>query len=353
MPKTKSKQQLGQFMTTNYKYILQNMHIPEHINHIIEPFCGEGHLLKFINNIRDYTIEAYDIDIKNNIEYVVQMDTILNPPIYTGKFVLTNPPYLARNKSKDKTLYDKYKTNDLYKCFIKELLRNHCIGGIIIIPLNFWCSVRKADIELRSQFLENYAVSLINIFEEPVFDDTTYTICSFQFELKQNKDPNHGINITIYPDVHHICTDMNKDNNFTIGGEIYNLPNTNVYKISRLTKANKNQFNHSNILAKCIDDNQDNQIQLLYVDDVSPYIDNTPNLSARTYAILIIEPYIDQELQKTLIYEFNAYLNNHRNKYHSLFLTNYRESKDIARKRISFDLVYNIVAFILDTKYKG
>lgn len=30
-----------------------------------------------------------------------------------NKFVLTNPPYLARNKSIDKTVFDKYKTNDL------------------------------------------------------------------------------------------------------------------------------------------------------------------------------------------------------------------------------------------------
>ena len=32
------------------------------------------------------------------------------------------------------------------------------------------------------------------------------------------------------------------------------------------------------------------------------------------------------------------------------FMTNYRESKDIARKRISFDLVYSIVEYILENK---
>ena len=40
---------------------------------------------------------------------------------------------------------------------------------------------------------------------------------------------------------------------------------------------------------------------------------------------------------------------NYRNKYNSLFLTNYRESKtNLARKRISFDLVYKIVEYVLD-----
>ena len=33
-------------------------------------------------------------------------------------------------------------------------------------------------------FFEIYDIILLNIFEEKVFDDTSYTICSFQFELK-------------------------------------------------------------------------------------------------------------------------------------------------------------------------
>ena len=44
----------------------------------------------------------------------------------------------------------------------------------------------------------------------------------------------------------------------------------------------------------------------------------------------------------------NNYINNLREKYNSLFLTNYRESKDIARKRISFQLVYSIIGYILE-----
>ena len=78
------------------------------------------------------------------------------------------------------------------------------------------------------------------------------------------------------------------------------------------------------------------------------YIDNTPNLSARTYATLVIQPVLSALQQKKLVQDFNEFLEAKREKYHSLFLTNYRESKDIARKRISFDLVYQIVEFILD-----
>jgi hypothetical protein len=37
-----TKQLLGQFYTTNYTRILQNMYIPDNISNIIEPFAGAG-----------------------------------------------------------------------------------------------------------------------------------------------------------------------------------------------------------------------------------------------------------------------------------------------------------------------
>jgi len=125
------------------------------------------------------------------------------------------------------------------------------------------------------------------------------------------------------------------------------LPLNSIYTITRLTNKNIDKYN-TNIVVKCIDDNITSQIGLSYVENKDIYIDNTPNQSARTYATLIIEPAIDEEKQKKLIVSFNKYLREHREKYNSLFLTNYRESKDIARKRISFDLVYSIAEYLLD-----
>ena len=54
------KQKLGQFYTTNYDYILQNLYIPENIKKIIEPFAGNGDLLNFIKNKDNYR-ESKDI----------------------------------------------------------------------------------------------------------------------------------------------------------------------------------------------------------------------------------------------------------------------------------------------------
>ena len=334
----------GQFYTTNQKYILQGMKIPDNIKNIIEPFTGNGDLIPFIkkNKIK-YNVEYYDIEPKK--KFIIKKDTLKYPPNYNDKYLITNPPYLARNKSKDKSLFNKYAVNDLYKCVIKELTTNVCLGGIIIIPLNFWSSIRIADIKLRKIFLEKYDVILLNIFEKQVFDDTTYTICSFQFE--QKKLNVNKLNIVIYPSKTIIKTELNNKNNYIIGGNIYNLKLNNSYKISRLKKKNKNKSN-TNILVKCIDDNKNNKIGLSFINNKDIYIDNTPNQTARTYATLIIEPKIKKDKQKQLIIKFNKYLEEYRKKFNSLFLTNYRESKDIARKRISFNLVYSITEYILE-----
>lgn len=289
-----NKKEYGQFFTKNYDYIFNNLTIPFGINKFIEPFAGEGDLINYIkkHNIIDAVIEAYDIEPKN--KNINKLDTLITPPDFSNKFVITNPPYLARNKSSNKVIFDKYDQNDLYKYFIKILVSNKVKGGIIIIPLNFWCSIRKIDIKLRMDFLNIYLVKHMNIFEERVFEDTSYTVCSFLFELK---------------------TTVSK------------------YKC--------------NIIIKCIDDDIDNKINMKYVSDNEIYVDNTPKHSARTYMSITIEPIISKNRQMKLCDEFNNFIEEKREKYNSMFLTNYRESKKIARKRISFTLVFQIINYLL------
>ena len=119
--------------------------------------------------------------------------------------------------------------------------------------------------------------------------------------------------------------------NYIIGGELYDLNfSSSKYKITRATKTVENGCINSNILLKCIDNNS-KKINLKIVNNNEIYIDNTQKLTARSYATLIIEPFIDLNKQK-LVEEFNKFINLYREKYNSMFLTNYRESSDIARK---------------------
>jgi len=63
----------------------------------------------------------------------------------------------------------------------------------------------------------------------------------------------------------------------------------------------------------------------------------------------VIKPKITIIQQQKLVEYFNNFLNEKRNNCNSLFLSNYRESKEIARKRISFTLVYEICNYLLNT----
>ena len=334
------KQELGQFMTTNVDYILTDIDVPKSAKIIVEPFCGNGDLLKIIPE--GVQVLCYDIDPKT--AKTKKLNSLETPPQYKGRFVLTNPPYLARNKSKSKTLFDKYDTNDLYKCFIVSLLLDPPDGGIIIIPLNFWSSVRKADVDLRRKFCLQFDIIRLNIFEEAVFDDTSYTVCAFLFEQKKQEVSN--VSIIIFPHKKNMSFPLSEENKFTIGGEMYDLQQ-GEHKITRITSKNKSEAN-TNILLKCIDDSKDNLIGFSIVDDDKIYVDNTAKLSARSYASLIITPPIDDNTQAELVAKANEFLAANRKKYHSLFLTNYRESKgDMSRKRISFQMAYQIVGHVL------
>lgn len=260
-----NKQQLGQFYTTNYEYILDQIMIPPNITLIVEPFAGKGDLIQFIKQTgRSFDLEYYDIDPQ--FEGTIQQDTIQNPPSYLNKFIVSNPPYLARNKSSNKQLFDLYNTNDLYKCFIIEIIRQRPLGGILIIPLNFWSSIRASDSSLRKTFLDVFQVIRVNVFEESVFDDTDYAVCSFLFVAKQPPATQHTdvIPFIIYPQKKQFDFVLNASNNYTIGGELYQLPQNNDYKIGRLIQGMQP---NTNMLLKCIDNNIHNRLCLSMIPD--------------------------------------------------------------------------------------
>ena len=203
--------------------------------------------------------------------------------------------------------------------------------------------MRKSDIDLRKNFFQIYHARIINIFEEQVFEDTSYSVCSIYF-LKR-KDYTNNTKLYIYPCKKEFSIDFNLKNNYTIGGEIYNIPQDEKIKIQRATK-NINK-NITNILLKCIDDNINSKLGFKIVEDKDRFIDNTNKLSARSYATLVINKPLSLDEQKKLVKKMNSYIEVNRERYNSLFLTNYRESNTIARKRISFDLAFKICNYML------
>ena len=353
-----NKRQLGQFYTTNFDYILENIDIENFKDRIfIEPFAGNNDLIKWIEKKQDVKIQKFDIDPKD--DDTIKQNTLLNPPNYMNKVVITNPPYLAKNKSKsgnNKILFEKYNQSDLYRIFIYQLIQGKCYGGVIIIPLNFFSSLRKQDIKLRSYFLQKYDINQLNIFEERVFSDTSYTVCSFKFIRSDTEKKSKKVKTTFYPKNEHEILLFEDKNDYLIGGDIYKFgeKEKKYFLIDRLTKSNKINYITTNIFADLLDSGTDNgRIKLKY--KKKQYIGNQ---SDRVFATIIIKPLRDidkyqkflspKENQIKIIDEFNKILNEYREKYHSLFLSNYRESSNgNGRKRCSFGLCYGLIRHIL------
>jgi hypothetical protein len=355
------KQRLGQFFSKQAEYLFQGFVLPPGIHHIIEPFAGDldlgRYLQPYLKKNLATQIDYYDIAPRHST--IVQQDTLQHPPSYQDAWVVTNPPFLARNHNPEKTLYQKYQQNDLYKCFMVSLIEGNCQGAMLIIPLNFWSSCRQSDVVLRKRFLDCYRVYQLNVFEERVFEDTSYTVCSFicekhHLQVKQGQQDQQGqqgqqgqqtITTTIYPSTKHISLCFS--NPPILGLEIYQLPTFKTHQVSRATLNNLESPGVTNIVIKCIDDSLASPIRASYVEPKNRYIDTTVGTTRRSYLTLVVEPPLDASQQKKLVVEFNKLVATYRKKYHSLFLTNYRESKDLARKRISFQLVFHLCSYLI------
>ncbi len=329
------KKQYGQFYTTNSHYIINTLinDVPSDTM-LIEPFVGAGDLVKLFPT---HFFDIYDIEPK--IEGTIQRDTLNNPLDYTDKWVITNPPYLAKNKNKDKSLYEKWNVSDLYKASLKSFIS--CDGGIVIIPINFFSD---EDNEFRKEFLSKYKVINLNIFEETVFDDTTYTVCSFSFKKEDNIEQN--ITATLYPKMSNISITIKYDEGYRFGNEFYEI--LNAYKehnINRLQKEGKHNKPNSNIKLRAIDTGSNDGRIKLFMDSNHLYAKNTE----RTHATIILPREYSIVEQNKICDMFNDTLEHYRNKYNSLFLTNFRNSTEhYSRKRISFDVAYYLINYCLD-----
>ena len=69
--------------------------------------------------------------------------------------------------------------------------------------------------------------------------------------------------------------------------------------------------------------------------------------SDRTFASLIMDKVYTREQEEKICEEFNSILEKYRQMYNSMFLTNYRNSSTYARKRISFDVAYKLISYII------
>lgn len=319
--------------TTKAQEICSNLiqYVPNNVQ-LIEPFVGDGDLLSLFP---EHNWETYDIEEKTGS--VIQ-DTLLMPPNYVGKWVITNPPYLAKNKANDKTIFNKYKTDDLYKATLLSILNSE--GGILIIPTNFLTDEKTGPI--RTQFLNQFKILEMNIFTEPVFLTTTYSVCSFAFQRKNNEASAQTFKININPAKTQVDITIYPEYDYRIAGEFYHsLSNTkNIF--GRLVGNTSSDY-ITNIKLYALD-TRNERIRVEF--EPNPYIGKTTD---RVYATFTCSKTLTQEQEKFLVSEFNKQLEDFREKYHDLSMTNYR---DYNRKRIGFTFAYQLLSKIYNETYK-
>jgi len=348
----KTKKVRGQFYTTNANYIMSGMPIPPNdgtVRCIIEPFAGQGDLLDWIATTgTQLPVQSYDIDPKRT--GIEQRDTLLNPPDYYRSWILTNPPYLARNKATDKTIYDRYNTNDLYKAFILSICQqNNCAGGTLLIPAGFFFSPRDIDCRCRQEFLSKFKITKIKYFEETVFADTTTTIIAMAFEKSPVELNTQTVLWERRPSGEQKTFTLAQQDNWIIGGQIYNLPipaNIGIRRFVAGETTIRQGEQQTFITLTGLDSGTAGgaRISLNYS---SGQVYQAKDCS-RTYATLIISGRtLSEPEQIELCRHFNEFIEARRTETWSLFLPQYRESKEYARKRMPFELAYRILQHII------
>jgi len=233
-----SKAQLGQFFTTNSDYILQGLEDFVKGKEVADPFAGNQDLFGWAKKNKCETITGYDCDKKYVDEKnVFYNDSINSPKKY--KFVLTNPPYLHKNKADKKTKKEFFSGKnssfeDLYQVSIYSILNSE--EGILMVPLNFLCAENSGKI--RNLFFEKFKIIKLNIFSQPVFEDTTYNVVSFYYKRKKRPNNKNQIKAVLFPEKEKTSFVVEKRFGWQIGGRfIEQIKNAKNYlEIFRLTE---------------------------------------------------------------------------------------------------------------------
>lgn len=258
-------------------------------------------------------------------------DTLLEPPFYKNKWVITNPPYLAKNKAKNKELFSLYDLDDLYKIAISTMLESE--GGILIIPINFFSDKRSK--EIRVKFLERFKILQLNVFEEQIFKTTTYNVCSFAFIrsssiLEKQEFP-------VVKDKENFNLTLQRKFDYRIGGDFFYKIEDAPKIFSRYIKGEKN-LTATHLFINCLDRRKE-RINASYREEIYE-----GKKTDRIFATLTSKKKLTKEQEQKLIKMVNEELERFRKETHDLCLTNYRDN---GRKRIGFNEMYSLCSYCL------
>jgi hypothetical protein len=298
-----------------------------------DPFAGQGDLMDFLE-IEAGLAFTSGSDIEPRRNDISKLNAFVLDKI--GDWIITNPPYLAKNKAQDKTVFDHFGVDDLFKAALLKICQWQPRGGIVIVPLNFFCS---EDDRTRLEFLSNFRILQVEVFEDRAFDDIDYTVCAFSF-IRHRSTDEQTVPFRFNPSGKVFDMVLKHQHGYRPGSMWFQLlktPTSVNAKVSRLQLGGDPKG--SRLFLRALDTGSDDgQISLTMAD---PFFGKNTD---RSFATIVIEPPISEARQKQLCADFNDTLSVFRNKYNSLFLNTYRNNM---RKRMSFDDAYKLIKLLL------
>ena len=329
------KQKNGAFFTKNAIDLLSGF---EHLvkdKCIIDPFSGQSDLIKWALSNGANGYEAYDIE--PSCPSTTQNDSLLNPPDYTDKFLVTNPPYLSKNKSKgDKKVFEKWGMDDLYKCHLASLYPN-CNEGIIILPSNFLSESRPSA---RKAFFRNYTIGKAKYYTYSVFPEVTTGIVVFNFYKDNN--PIKKFDIEIHKsesDIIDTNISLSPKYNYLYGDEFFSyIKDEKPLKIIKHDTSNKNKPNTKIVIGLLTNGKY---CLGAHINNNEPLI--VPEKTFTTYQVSIKGLKISYQQQVHIVDLYNKKLKLYMKKYHSLFLANYMGANQKIKSRLYSNLLLSRV----------
>lgn len=377
---------------------------------VVDPFCGEGHLLEhhlslFSDDVakqklEDKMIMGFDVS-EANIDYIKKLfiskygisdilannlfqarDSLNETTLPENSFIFTNPPYLSKVvcKRKFKDDFDAFfggknsECNDYFEIALKGY---GSYNGIWIVPANLFSSDIMGN--TRKKLIGN--ITGINIYEEQTFSDTGISITTFVINhstessnkhiVFNRKDGNLGLDldVSVNGNLSQEWDDIKSIKN-TAGisqGYIDSKINPGTCKIKVLdvkykeTEISVSQTDfdklNSNILYLRTTDTgtSGKELGLYTMEDIwgnSGAKGLITKISSRVYTQVFINLSIDGQLELKKI--FNSELKVIRKKYNSIFLTNYKNSANSSqRKRITFKECFSLMNKIINENNLG
>jgi hypothetical protein len=258
-------------------------------------------------------------DINKNVKPDIHINSIMNPLNYSVyDMVVTNPPYLLNNKTKNSKPFKFWNVKDLYKASLLSIAET-AKEILIIVPSNMFFDKDK---NFRKRFYSKMEIKSVTCFDKQMFEDTTTRVCVIHAV--------RGRTTHLFGHEPH---------NTLVGKDWFELLENGKRDVKRLTEG---RTPNSRIKIRTTDTGTEGGEIKAYLDE--PFFGK---ISDRNFMTVILPESVTEEIEREIVDRFNSILNEHRAKYDSMFLTNFLAGKDSQmRKRITFKDSLSLISVI-------